>query len=44
MLRNVLLLVMLMGVLLGGCSSVEAQYKPLYQVQPESKPMEGGLS
>jgi len=37
------LLALLFTLMLGGCSSVEKTYKPLYQVKPERQAIEGGL-
>lgn len=39
---NVVLLVVCV-VLLTACSSIEENYKPLYQVKPEKHAIEGGL-
>ncbi len=37
-----LLTVSLIGILFTGCSGSIEQYKPLYQVKPEKKPIKSG--
>lgn len=38
-----LLIVSLLGMMVVGCSVSIEQYKPLYQVKPEKKPIKSGV-